>query len=120
MDAATRSKLLKIGGGMVSLGKSFSPEAVGLDLRSLNTEDGDKGDSGGGDNKEEKNPPVPPKEKQPEVPESNPELPKDDKANDFGQAIKLAEGLGPQGLSNASWDQFKFVANSLPKDGVLT
>ncbi len=99
MDAATRSKMLKIGGGMVSLGKSFSPEAVGLDLRSLDTGDGDKGESGGGDTKEEKKPP--------EV---------DDKASDFGQAVKLAEGLGPQGLSNASWDQFKFVANSLPKD----
>ena len=38
MDAETRSKMLKIGGGLVSLGKGFSPEAVGLDLRSLDTE----------------------------------------------------------------------------------
>ena len=111
MDAETRGRLLKIGGGMVSLGKSFSPEAVGLDLRSLDTEDGSKGDSGGGDTKGEKKPP----QEKPKIPESGPELPKNDKASDFGQAIKLAEGLGPQGLSNASWDQFKFVANSLPK-----
>ena len=112
MDAATRSKLLKIGGGMVSLGKSLSPEAVGLDLRSLDTGDGSKGDSGGGDTKGAE-----------ETLKSKPSdggapkggvLPEDPSIGKQEPLVAMAN-IGPQGLSNTTFKQFEWAAG-LPQD----
>ena len=94
MDASTRSAMLKIGGGMVSMGKSFSPESIGLDLRALDTGSGDKGDSGGGDAPKPKT---------------------DNKSLSFGECLKAMESLGPQGLSNPNMAQMDWAAKLSPK-----
>ena len=101
MDASTRSAMLKIGGGMVSMGKSFSPESVGLDLRALDTGSGDKGDSGGGD------------APKPKTEIKNTQT--DNKSLSFREGLKAMESLGPQGLSNPNMAQMDWAAKLSPK-----
>ena len=116
MDAATRSKLLKIGGGMVSLGKSLSPEAVGLDLRSLDTGDGSKGDSGGGDTKGAEDT-LKPKPSDGDAAKGGvpPKVFWEDPSIGKQEPLVAMANIGPQGLSNTTFKQFEW-ASGLPKE----